>query len=152
MANTQTLTGDDTLVINERSFTDFANGNVGELTLENDYATLAVGKNRNIIIAKDEQGNVVGLTLRLIKGSPDDIFLNTYFNTYRADSATFVLGAGKLEKRLGDGQGNVLYDTYYFTGLHFVRPPFAAVINANGDTDQAVTVYTLRGLIGDRAL
>lgn len=144
------LTGDDTLVINQRPIVDLADGDVITITVDNDISSTQVGKNKNMIIAKDEQGNLGTITLRLLKGSADDRFLQTYYQTYEADSALFIIGEGNFSKRLGDGQGNVLFDNYVLSGLHFNRKPTESTWNVNGATEQAVTVYQLRALINRR--
>lgn len=151
MAETYKLTGQDTVVLWGRVLTDFADGDVATITADNNIANSVVGKNGNIIIAKDEQGKKCTITLRLLKGSSDDAFINTYYKTYEVDSALFVLGNGSFAKRLGDGAGNVQYDTFYARALHFTRPPYDVTSNVNGATDQAVTVYTMQGII-DRTI
>ena len=151
MAETYKLTGQDTVVLWGRVLTDFADGDVATITADNNIANSVVGKNGNIIIAKDEQGKKCTITLRLLKGSSDDAFINTYYKTYEVDSALFVLGNGSFAKRLGDGAGNVQYDTFYARAIHFTRPPYDVTSNVNGATDQAVTVYTMQGII-DRTI
>lgn len=147
MAESYRLTGDDTFVINGRTITDTADGDIISITMDNDISSSVVGKGSNMIIAKNEQGKLCTITLRLLKGSSDDMFIHTYYKTYELDSATFILGNGSFSKRLGDGSGNVIYDTRYLKGLHFNRPAYDAVSNVNGNTDQAVTVYTMRAII-----
>ena len=151
MAETYKLTGQDTVVLWGRVLNDLADGDVATITADNNIANSVVGKNGNIIIAKDEQGKKCTITLRLLKGSSDDAFINTYYKTYEVDSALFVLGNGSFAKRLGDGAGNVQYDTFYARAIHFTRPPYDVTSNVNGATDQAVTVYTMQGII-DRTI
>lgn len=151
MAETYKLTGQDTVVLWGRVLTDFADGDIATISVDNNIANSVVGKNGNMIIAKDEQGKKCTITLRLLKASGDDSFINTYYKTYEADSALFVLGNGNIAKRLGDGSGNVTFDTFYLRALHFTRPPYDVTSNVNGSTDQAVTVYTLQGII-DRTI
>ena len=61
--------------------------------------------------------------------------------------ALFIMGNGSFAKRLGDGAGNVVFDTKYLSAIHFTRAPYDATWNVNGSTDQAVTVYTMQALI-----
>lgn len=147
MAESYRLTGDDTFILNGRTITDLADGDVITVVADNNIASSVVGKGGNIIIAKDEQGKKCTITLRLLKGSSDDSFINTYYKTYEADSALFVLGNGSFAKRLGDGSGNVIFDTRYLKAVHFTKPPYDATLNVNGATDQAVTVYTMQAII-----
>lgn len=141
------LTGSDTIIINGNLITDSADGDIGTVVIDGNIANTVVGKNGNMIIAKDENGVLGTITLRLLKGSADDRRLNAYYKTYELDSATFVLGTGSIVKRLGNGVGGVIYDNYIFGGLHFQKPPYDVTVNVNGSTDQAVTVYTMRAKI-----
>ncbi len=147
MAESYRLTGDDTFIIWDRTITDLADGDVINVVADNNIASSVVGKGGNIIIAKDEQGKKCTVTLRLLKGSSDDAFINAYYKTYEADSALFVLGNGSFAKRLGDGTGNVVFDTRYLKAIHFTKPPYDATLNVNGATEQAVTVYTMQAII-----
>lgn len=147
MAESYRLTGDDTFIIWDRTITDLADGDVITVTADNNIASSVVGKGGNIIIAKDEQGKKCTVTLRVLKGSSDDQFIQAYYKTYEIDSALFVLGNGSFAKRLGDGTGNVVYDTRYLKAIHFTKPPYDATLNVNGATDQAVTVYTFQAII-----
>ena len=147
MAETYRLTGQDTFVLWGRTLTDFADGDIATVTTDNNIASSVVGKSGNIIIAKDEQGKKCTVTLRLLKGSDDDAFINGYYKTYELDSALFILGNGSFSKRLGDGSGNLVYDTRYLRAVHFTRPPYDITSNVNGSTEQAVTVYTMQAII-----
>jgi len=151
MAETYRLTGDDTFVLWDRVISDLADGSVVQITADNNIASSVVGKNGNIIIAKDEQGKKCTVELRVLKGSPDDQFILTYYKTYELDSALFIVGNGSFSKRLGDGAGNVVYDTRYLRAVHFTKAPYDATQNVNGETDQAVTVYTFQAIV-DRTI
>lgn len=151
MAETYRLTGQDTIVLWGRVLSDFADGDIATIAVDNNIANSVVGKNGNMIIAKDEQGKKCTITLRILKGSKDDNVLNTYYKSYEIDSALFVLGNGNVAKRLGDGAGNVTFDTFYLKAVHFTRPPYDVSVNVNGSTDQAVTVYTMQAII-DRTI
>lgn len=141
------LTGDDTFILNNRTLSDFADGDIAVITMPNNIASSVVGKGGNMIVAKDEQGVLGEITLRLLKSSDDDQWMHTYYQTYLADSALFVLGTGSLAKRMGLGDGSVIYDQYYLSCVHFTKQPSEATINVNGSTDQAVTVYTFQAKI-----
>ena len=151
MSESYKLTGQDTVVLWGRVISDFADGDVATISVDNNIANSVVGKNGNMIIAKDEQGKKCTITVRLLKGSGDDSFINSYYKSYEADSALYILGNGNIAKRLGDGNGNVTFDTFYLKALHFTRPPYDVTSNVNGSTDQAVTVYTMQGII-DRTI
>ncbi len=147
MAETYRLTGDDTFVLWGRVLSDLADGSVVQITADNNIANSVVGKNGNIIIAKDEQGKKCSVELRVLKGSKDDQFIMQYYKTYEIDSALFIVGNGSFSKRLGDGEGNVVYDTRYLRAVHFTRAPYDATQNVNGETDQAVTVYQMQAIV-----
>lgn len=147
MAETYRLTGDDTFIIWDRTITDLAEGDVISIVADNNIASSVVGKGGNIIIAKDEQGKKCTVTLRVLKGSPDDAYIQAYYKTYELDSALFILGNGSFSKRLGDGAGNVVFDNRYLKAIHFTNPPYDATLNVNGGTEQAVTVYTFQAII-----
>ena len=51
-----TLTGEDTIILNEAVLTDLADGDVGTLDFPNDIMAMSTGKNKNTIFAKDESG------------------------------------------------------------------------------------------------
>lgn len=147
MSQMYRLTGDDTLILFGRTITDTADGDIATIAVDNDIASSVVGKGGNVIIAKDEQGKKCTITVRILKAAGDDIFLQSKYQSYENDSALFSVGTGSFSKRLGDGSGNVVFDTKYIKALHFTRSPYDAVMNVNGNTDQAVTVYTMQGLI-----
>ena len=147
MSETYRLTGDDSLILWGRAITDLADGDVVTITADNNIASSVVGKGSNVIVAKDEQGKKCTIILRLLKGSKDDQFIHSYYKTYELDSALFIMGNGSFAKRLGDGAGNVVFDTKYLSAIHFTRAPYDAAWNVNGSTEQAVTVYTIQALI-----
>lgn len=147
MAESYRLTGDDTFIINDRPLTDFADGDIVTIVADNDISSAVMGKGGNMVVAENEQGKLCTITLRLLKGSSDDMYLHSYYKTYEIDSALFILGNGSFSKRLGDGSGNVIFDTKYLKGLHFSRPAYDSTSNVNGDTNQAVTVYTMKASI-----
>ena len=128
MAETYRLTGQDTFVLWGRTLTDFADGDIATVTTDNNIASSVVGKSGNIIIAKDEQGKKCTVTLRLLKGSDDDAFINGYYKTYELDSALFILGNGSFSKRLGDGSGNLPNPTEPTARSPAGKPPSSKII------------------------
>lgn len=147
-----TLTGSDTLTIFDRVFNNFADDSVVEITYPNDLVVLKTGKNQNTIYAKDEQGNNVLMLLRIMRGSSDDKFLMGKFNKMKTDVfASFVLASGTFVKMLGDGSGNINYDTYNLQGGIFTKQ-IEVEDNVNGDTKQGVSIYTMKFALGSRSL
>lgn len=137
------LTGNDTFVLNGRVLTNFADADNATATFPNDIANVKTGKNGNAIFAENKMGLQCETILRIIRGSPDDIFLNGILATQLADFAAFVLMTGQFIKRIGDGIGDVANDTYLLAGGVFVKQP-EAKSNAEGDTEQSLTIWHLK--------
>ena len=140
---TVALSGSDTISINNRVFADLADGDAVMLTFPNDIATVKTGKNGNTIYGLNETGRQAEAKIRLVRGSADDKFMNGLLAQQRANFAGFVLMFGQFIKKIGDGQGNIGSDTYVMSGgVH--THPVDAKMNVEGDTEQSVSVYTLR--------
>ena len=146
-----TLTGEDTIILNEAVLTDLADGDVGTLDFPNDIMAMSTGKNKNTIFAKDESGCNAELVIRVPRGSSDDKRLNGLFQSQENNFTGFVLLSGAVVKRLGDGAGNITYDTYPLEAGMFRRAVDVAS-NVNGDTNQGVSIYTIRFALATRAL
>lgn len=151
MSKTVSLTGSDTLKLNLRVLADVADGDFATLTFPNDLADLKTGKNGNSIYAFNETGRQVELVIRVIRGSADDKWLLNQLNVMKNDFASFVLLNGEFIKRVGDGAGNITSDTYLLTGGIFSKN-IETKSNAEGDTEQSVSVYTLRFANCDRTI
>ena len=74
---TNTITGKDTLTINNNVVNDIAFGDVSTIKYNNKRVETKTGKNRNTIFAENAAGANAELVLRLIKGSNDDVFFQT---------------------------------------------------------------------------
>jgi hypothetical protein len=136
------LTGNDTIIIAARVFRDLADGNVGMIEFPNNLVEVKNGKNGNRIYALNAQGGIANLTLRLIRGSSDDKYLNSRLAEYRNDPASFILMDGEFVKRVGDGQGNVTSDVYRLDGGIIQKVP-GVKDNVEGDTEQAVSIWNI---------
>lgn len=145
------LSGNDTVVINNRSFADFADGNVVELTFPNDIATVKTGKNGNSIYGLNETGKQCEMKIRLIRGSADDKFLNNLLQQQQANFSGMVLLIGQFIKKVGDGLGNVTSDTYITSGGVFTKL-VEAKSNVEGDSEQSVSIYTIKFTNAPRAI
>lgn len=144
------LTGNDTIQIGGRVLRNFGDGDVAKLTFPNDLVAVKTGKNGNSIFNLMASGQQSEVELRVIRGSPDDAFLNQQENQMRADLPSFVLLPGYFVKRIGDGKGNVIYDTYLLSGGVFVKLPEASE-NTEGATDPGLTVWRLKFANAKRA-
>jgi hypothetical protein len=145
------LTGADVIVINGRVFHDFADQDFVKLEPDQDLANLKVSKDGNTIYALNQTGRQVPVTIRLLRGSADDRFLNSLLQQMLNDFSAFTLMVGSFTKRIGDGVGNVSSEVYQLAGGVFKRYP-SAKSSAEGDTDQSVAEYMLVFLNGGRSI
>lgn len=139
---TVALTGKDVIKIDGRLLNDLMDGDCAALSFPNDLCTPKTGKNGNAIYAFKYDGRQAELSLRVLRGSADDKFLNNKLALFKNDPAAFVLMSGELSKQVGDGAGNIASDTYILSGGVF-KKQVDGKENAEGDTEQAVAIYTL---------
>lgn len=137
------LTGNDTIIINNRVISDFADSDVGTISFPNEIATLKTGKNGNSIYALNATGKQADVDVRVIRASADDKFFNSLLSAQDSNFAGFILLTGEFVKKVGDGQGNISKDTYIMNGGIFIKR-VDAKSNAEGDTEQSVSIYKLR--------
>lgn len=148
--STYALTGKDTIIINDIPLTDFADGDIGNLEIPNNLFAMQTGKDGNTIFALDESGQNATLTVRILMSSNDDKRLNGLIP--KSDSfAETILMTGAVVKQVGDGQGNVSYNTYTLAGGMIQKKPNIKT-NVNGDTTQAVVEYSIMFANGNRAI
>lgn len=145
------LSGNDVVKINSKILADFADGDIAVLTFPNELAALKTGKNGNTIYALNETGKQAELVLRLVKGSSDDKYLSSLLSSQKNNFSSFILLNGELVKRLGDGAGNIVSDTYIMSGGVFTKE-VEAKSNVEGDTAQSVSTYTIRFSRSPRAI
>lgn len=151
MSQIFTVTSDDTLTLNGHVFVDLADGDETMLTFPNNLVTRKTGKNGNTMFAQNASGLNCDLSLRIMRGSADDEFLQNLLNTVPADFPSTQLLTGTFVKRLGDGLGNIVSDTYTLTGGIISKIPEGKE-NVDGDTSQAVAIYNLIFASGVRSL
>lgn len=144
------LTGDDSIIINDIPLNDFADGDIGSLSLPNNIFDMQTGKNGNTIFALDESGNNATLTVRVLMSSNDDKRLNGMIPKSNG-FAQSVLATGSVVKQVGDGQGNVSYNTYLLAGGMVQKKPDVKS-NVNGDAQQAVVEYVIVFAEANRAI
>ena len=145
-----TLTGDDSIIINDIPLRDFADGDIGTLDVPNNMFDLQTGKNGNTIFALDEAGNNATLTVRILMSSADDKRLNGLVPKSENFAST-VLATGSVVKQVGDGKGNVSYNTYLLAGGMVQKKP-SIKSNVNGDTSQAVVEYVIQFAEANRGI
>ena len=144
------LSGNDTTQIAGRVLTGFGNGDVVKLTFPNDLVGVTVGKNGNSLFNGNATGQLVEVEVRVLRGSADDSFLNNLLVQQKTDLPSFTVMSGYFVKRIGDGQGNIMNDTYILGGGVFVRNVDAAE-NVEGNTDPALSIYRMKFSNSDRA-
>lgn len=149
--STLALSGNDTVNLNNRVLTDFADGNCVELTFPNDIANVKTGKNGNSIYGLNETGKQCEVKIRIIRGSNDDKFLNNLLAQQQANFAGSVLLQGQFIKKLGNGLGQITSDTYILSGGVFTKQ-VEGKTNVEGETEQSVAIYTLKFSNAPRAL
>ena len=141
------LTGSDTIIINDRVLTDFGNGDIATLTYSNESVAVTTGKSinsvGNSIFAFNETSRQADVELRVLKSSSDDKFLNSIKTGMDRDFAAFSLLVGQFVKRIGDGQGNVSNEIYNLSGGAFSQS-IDSKSNVEGDTDQAIAIYKIK--------
>lgn len=149
------LSGNDTTTLyvgaNSRNLLDFADGDVVSLEFPNDIMKMKQGKNGNTLYAIDQSGRECDVTIRLVRGSNDDAYLNDLYESMKSDITTFVLINAQFVKKIGDGKGNVTRDIYQLSGGVFTKAP-AAKENQDGDVEQSITIYTLKFANAPRSL
>lgn len=145
------LSGDDTIILNNRVLNDLADGNVVELTFPNPIATLKIGKNGNAIYGLNNMGDTCDVKVRVVRGSSDDNFLNNLLSNQQQNFSGTVLITGQFIKKIGDGAGAITSDTYVLAGGVFEKQ-VEAQSNVEGDATQSVAVYMLKFSSSPRVL
>lgn len=146
------LTGNDTLIINERVITNLADGSTITINYDNDSVGISTGKDDNTIFSDNRQGSNASLELRLVRGSEQDIYFNGLSIQQSRDLPTFNLMQGSFSKRVGDGFGNVKFDNYTLLGGAFTKRAPQVNENLNGETDQGVSIYNITFATASRSL
>ena len=149
--STFALTGNDTVILNERVIKDMADGSIVEIAYQNDRVGVTTGKNDNTVFAENRTGSNAVLTLRVIRGSEDDRWLNGLSIEQNKDLPSFSLLRGAFTKRVGNGYGSISYDNYILIGGAFQRYP-DTLENLQGETEQGSTVYQIVFAKAERAL
>lgn len=151
MSQIFTVTSNDTLTLNGNVFNDLGVDDVTTISFPTPLVSRKTGKNGNTIYAQNAQGLNADLTLRVMRGSADDSFMQNLINTAPTDFPSTVLLSGTFVKRLGDGQGNVVSDTYTLSG-GVISKLVDGKENVSGDTVQAEAVYNVIFASAVRAL
>lgn len=136
------LTGNDTVIINDRIISDLADADAGTLDFPNDSATIKKGKNSSAIYAFNASGELCNVVLRVVIGSEDDKYFNALKTQQDKNFAQTVLMTGEFIKKVGDGKGKVKKVIYIMSGGIFTKG-INAKSNVEGDSEQGVAVYNI---------
>lgn len=141
--STLTVSGNDTLVLNDRVFADLATDDTCKIDLPNELVNVKTGKNGNSIIAQNMMGLNGNLTVKVSRGSSDDQYLAGQLSTSLGNFVGTQLISGSFTKNLGDGQGNLTKDVYTLLGGIISKIPEGKE-NVSGDAEQATTTYQIK--------
>lgn len=145
------LTGNDTFILNDRVYKNFADGSTINITFPNNRTGHTTGKNGNTVFATDKQGLNAEVELRIIAGSSDDVHLNGLSIQQEKDLPSFVLLNGSFTKRVGDGTGKVKFINYVLLG-GVIDNNIETSENLQGETEQGIAVYKLFFAQAQRAM
>ena len=139
------FTGNDAIVFSGVPLTDFGDGDVLTIDWGSDISTTRVGKNGNVINARNAEGDLADVVIKVLRGSDDDIMLNAIEAAYSGNPPAFVCPAMTATKMVGDGTGNIVRDSY---ALAFLTPKRHVNMkeNVSGDTEQALAVHPFTGI------
>ncbi len=149
--STVALSGNDTIMLNNRILADLADGDCVKLTFPNDIANLKTGKNGNTVYAFNASGKQCELEMRIVRSSADDKFLNNLIEQQDNNFAGTVLAIGEFVKKIGDGKGSITNDTYVLSG-GIMQKRIEAKNNVEGDVEQSVAVYKMKFSNAPRAI
>ena len=130
------------LILNERVFRDFANGDFIVVTYPNDISAVEIGKNGNAIYTKNSNGLSCNLELRLLLGSDDDKYLNERLILQNKDSefVSTILFEGQFVKKLGNGLGTSENNTYNLEG-GILTKNVEGKSSSENDADVGISVF-----------
>lgn len=148
---TVSMTGGDSLLINDTLIDDLADGDAFDLTFPEDIATVTIGKDGNAIFSKNEAGNRAEGVIRVLRASPKDKYLNNLLTLQQQNFAGTVLLNGEFIKKVGNGQGAITSDTYVLAGGLFTKM-VPGKTNSAGEAEQSVSIYTVQFAQAGRAI
>lgn len=132
---TLSLTANINGATTERIFSDFVSGDTYEISPQNDRTSHINATNGGVSLQKRSDGGVHNLTVRVQKGSDDDIFLNS---ALYADGLAVFDGASK-EILIKDG--TEVIETWTLETGTIVTSPTSIKNDQDGN---ALSEYTIR--------
>jgi hypothetical protein len=145
------MSGSDSATINGLVMSGQSDGDWGVLSFPSELMSVKTGKNGNSLYSFNNSGMQAEFRYKCIRGSADDKFLNGQLSQMKANPAGFPLMFAKFVKQIGDGQGNILKDTYLLSGGVIMKTPEAKA-NAEGDASQSIVEWSFRFANNDRVL
>jgi hypothetical protein len=145
------VTSNDTLTLNGHVFIDQPFGDVTKITFPNALINMKTGKNGNSVLAGNASGFNADLELKVLRGSPDDQFMQGLVITPQGNFPATELLAGTFSKQLGDGKGNFKFDVYNLAGGFVSKVPDGKE-NVDGDTEQGTVSYMVKFANAGRAI
>lgn len=144
------LVGRDSFTLDGKDITvDLVDQDVVTLAPQGALNSVASTYGGKMIVAEDRNGQIHTLTFRIMRGSEMDLWLQSKYQEYHNDSPTFKTFTGSAVQRIGDGQGNVVTNTFAIHDCVFSQSPVQATINTNGSTEQLVRQYEMRCLVDE---
>ena len=148
---TDTFVGSATIIINGRTLSDFGFGTVAEITCPNQIAGMDIGKDFNTVFSLQPAGSQADLKIKIIKGSKDDVFLNSLYESFKDSFESSIAITGSFISRVGDGNGNVITTAWVLNGGIPTTHP-ADKYDVAGDREQALMGYSFSFARGIRTL
>ena len=136
------MSGRDVTIIDGTVLTALADADAVKLEFSNAIGDMKMSKDGNAIYSMKYSGLVVKVSIKLLRGSADDVELNSKLQDFIADPASFELMVGSFIKRIGDGKGNIVSDVYQLAGGVFNMVP-GAKENTDGDLEQSTIEYVM---------
>ena len=141
----------DVLTIFDRVITDEFDGDSITGTFPNEMMTLKTGKNGNTVYLENTTGANIDILIRLVLGSPDDVFLRGKIFLQRQNFIATVLATGRFSRQLGDGiNGGKFIITELEGGLFTKDVEFVSSSEANVESGAAI--YNMKFALGSSSI
>jgi len=134
-----------------RVFKDFGDGDNITIVFPNELAGMKTGKNGSTLAVQNETGRQGDVSIRFVRGSEDDKFLNTQLIQQKNDFAATAFASGEVVMRVGDGSGNISQDRHILNAGMIVKNPDMKD-NAEGDTEAAIVIWEMKFGSVERAI
>ena len=158
------LIGDDSIILNGRILSDFHAGTIASLDFPTSLCSIKKGKNGNTVYSFSKKGEQAELSLNIIRGSSDDLALNSLLLAQKLNPRFVVLLTGRIIRRVGTPGGRGAFieelsteqiatsqDNYILSGGVFAGiPPIS--VNVDGEVEQNIAQYKILFATGERTI